>query len=916
MGDVLGRERELARRAQFLAEARVGLRVLTLEGEAGIGKTTVWDAAVADARQAGFRVLSARPAETEAKLELSAVADLVETVPPAVVASLPAPQRHAVEVALLRSDPGEDAPGARTIATAVRGILETLAAAGPLLVAVDDVQWLDRASATVLGFALRRLGGTPGGWLLARRAGLPTLLAPERLLGNGVADTLTLGPLDVQAMHGLLTARLDRPLARPALVRVHQTAGGNPLYALEIARELQRADAVGPVLPAPAHLRDLVARRVRSLPPATREALLTAAAMPVPTTAVVDAEALAPAEDEEIVTVGPDGQVTFRHPLYASAVYGTASLRRRRVVHARLASLAADEEERAQHLAAATATPEGAIAARIEAGAARARRRGAWGAAAALLERARELTPDDDRGAACRRGLAAAEHHAHAGDRVRARELLEALDAGGLAPAVRARALVLLGQIAINDDKFDEARRVLASALEHAGDARTLTEIEVGLAYVCANQWDFAGAAAHSHRALALAERAGVRGLVAIALGFCAMYDFLCGGGADREKAERALALEDPELVMPGNWSPSTVVGALALYLGRYDEARARLRAVWEHASAVGDESDLAFVVLWLSWLEVRAGDLAEAGRLAREGAALASLTGSTSIHAWLLAQQALVHAHTGDAEATRRLCEESWVAVAHFGNALSGIWIAAANPVLELSLGSAEAAWRACEPLVRGLEREGLGEPVVAFFLGDALEALIAIGEAERAAPLVEALSDRGRELDRAWAIAVGARCRALLLAARGDLDAAAEAVERALAEQPRLGMPFEHARTLLVAGAIARRRRRRSAAKAAFERAEALFAELGAELWRARAAEEAGRVGLRRGAGDAVTATERRVAELAAQGRTNREIAGTLHMSPKTVEAHLARVYRKLEIASRAELGARMAVGAPVQT
>jgi hypothetical protein len=681
MGDVLGRERELARTAQFLAEARAGLRVLTLEGEAGIGKTTVWDAAVADARQAGFRVLSARPAETEAKLELSAVADLVETVPPAVVASLPAPQRHAVEVALLRSDPGEDAPGARTIATAVRGILETLAAAGPLLVAVDDVQWLDRASATVLGFALRRLGGTPGGWLLARRAGLPTLLAPERLLGNGVADTLTLGPLDVQAMHGLLTARLDRPLARPALVRVHQTAGGNPLYALEIARELQRADPVGPVLPAPAHLRDLVARRVRSLPPATREALLTAAAMPAPTTAVVDAEALAPAEDEEIVTVGPDGQVTFRHPLYASAVYGTASLRRRRVVHARLASLAADEEERAQHLAAATAAPEEAIAARIEAGAARARRRGAWGAAAALLERARELTPDDDRGAACRRGLAAAEHHAHAGDRVRARELLEALDAGGLAPAVRARALVLLGQIAINDDNFDEARRVLASALEHAGDARTLTEIEVGLAYVCANQWDFAGAAAHSHRALALAERAGVRGLVAIALGFCAMYDFLCGGGADREKAERALALEDPELVMPGNWSPSTVVGALALYLGRYDEARARLRAVWEHASAVGDESDLAFVVLWLSWLEVRAGDLAEAGRLAREGAALASLTGSTSIHAWLLAQQALVHAHAGDAEATRRLCEESWVAVAHFGNALSGIWIAAGTP-------------------------------------------------------------------------------------------------------------------------------------------------------------------------------------------------------------------------------------------
>src|SRR3954451_10710421 len=355
MPGVFGRDEELRLGDAFLADARERFSALALEGEAGVGKTTVWAEVVRRADDAGFRVLSCRPAETETKFALSALADLLEGIPDSALDALPELQRRALEVALLRAEATGEAAQPRTLSTAVRSLLGELSAERALLIAVDDVQWLDNASAVVLEFAIRRLQSMPGGWLFARRGGVPCRLTVENLVSADALVQSTVGPLTVAALHHILKDRLGQTLTRSALVRVHAISGGNPFYALEVARELVRADpVVGGAVPVPDSIRDVLSRRLRRLPAATRTALLTAAALSDPTTALVDEDALRPAEEEDIVTVDVGGHILFRHPLYASAVYGSASRAGRRALHATLAEAVTDPEERARHLAAAT----------------------------------------------------------------------------------------------------------------------------------------------------------------------------------------------------------------------------------------------------------------------------------------------------------------------------------------------------------------------------------------------------------------------------------------------------------------------------------------------------------------------------------------------------------------------------------
>ena len=915
VGDVVGREQELSLAESFLERTGERFEVLVLEGESGIGKTTVWREVVRRARERGLRVLSCRPAETETKLALSALADLLQPVPSRAFATLPEPQRRALDVALLRAEPGAARRDPRTLGTAVRSLLAELSARRPLLVAVDDVQWLDASSATVLEFAMRRLVEARLGWLLVRRLRAPARLVAEEVVGeHGVVTRHVIGPLTLAAVHHLLKDRLDRALSRPTLVRVHQASGGNPLFALEIARELDPAAVVEPgaSLPVPDGLRELVARRVPRLPAQAREALLAAAAFSHPTAELVERasspEGLAAAEDSGLLRV-EGRRVSFSHPLYASAVYRSASHRRRRALHRRLARLVTDPEERARHLAVATTDPDQSVASTLERGAALARSRGAWESAAELLERARDLTPRDRAEVAAARGVAAAEHHVHAGDRVRGRALLEDLLDRPLPRSLRADALRLLAEITYNDENAADARRLLSEALRYADEPRLAATIELGLSYVSGHLADPASGVLHAYRALGHAQASGERSVVAEALGQCAIFDFLCGRNIDWDKVERSLAFEDPDRMTPRLRHPTTIAALLLLYVGRHAEARDRFAAVRTAASERGDESDLAFVLLWVSWLETRSGNLAAAAAVAEEGDALATLTGSRSTHANLLAQWALIHAHQGAVAATRRECAEAAALLERLGTAWIGVWIAAALGVLELSLGHPRAAWEACERATEAVERQGIAEPAPVFFLPDALEALIGIGRHDRAEVLIDAFEARGRELDRAWALATAGRCRGLLCAARGDLPGADLVLRRALAEHERLDMPFELARTLLAKGLVDRRARRRGAAKESLERALAIFERMGAPIWAERTRGELERVGLRRSGGDELTPGERAVAELAAQGLTNREVASALFVSPKTVEANLARVYRKLGIASRAELGGRMA-------
>ncbi len=909
---MFGRERELALADSFLEKARERFHVLRFDGEAGIGKTTIWREVVRRAEKRGYRVLSCRPAETETKLSLSAMADLLEPVPSEAFTPLPEPQRRALEVALLRAEPGGTTPDPRTLGTAVRTLLAGLGEERPLLVAIDDVQWLDADSAAPLEFAVRRLAGSRLGWLVVRRVDDPTPLAAEGLPPGSLTQQ-TIGPLTLAALHHVLKDRLDRSLSRPMLVRVHQASGGNPLFALEIARELGPLTSVdvGTPPPVPRSLRELLADRVPRLPESAQEALLAAAALSHPTPVLVEraasAEGLAAAEESGLVRV-EHGRVVFGHPLYASAVYETASRVHRAELHRRLAELVTDFEERARHLAIAVRDPDESVAQRIEQGAALARSRGAWESAAELLQRARSLTPSDVREEAQRRGISAAEHHVHAGERSRARTLLDEILAEHPPEPLRADALRLLAEISYNDENAGEAKRLFSEALKHTSDARLAARIELGLGFLSGQTADPPSGAVHARRALAQAEASGDVSLVAAALAQGVVYDFLIGRGVDWDRVERSIALEDPDSMMPQLWRPSTIAALLLLYVGRHAEARERLTALWTAAGERGDESDLGFILLWLSWLETRSGNLAAAATIVDEATSVATLTGSQSTVANLLAQRALVRAHKGEVAETRRDCAEAAALSEPLGVSWVGVWITAALGLLELSLGSPEAAWEACRQATEALEQQGIAEPVPAFFLPDALEALIAIEELDRAEALLDSFEARGRELDRAWALATGSRCRGLLLAARGDVRGAGDALERALAEHDGLDMPFELARTLLVKGAVERRARRRARARASLRQALEVFERLGAALWAERARDELGRLGLRRSGRDELTESERRVAGLAARGLTNREVAAALFISPKTVEANLSRAYRKLGIGSRAELGARM--------
>jgi AAA ATPase domain len=396
----------------FLDRAAQEPGALVLQGEPGIGKTSLWREARGRAVVRGFRVLDCRPAEAESVLSFSGLTDLLEDVPAAGFGSLPEPQRRALSAALLRVSVAE-APDPRSVAAGFRSFLTGLADASPVLVAVDDAQWLDASSASVLAFALRRLEGLRVGFLGAWRPGRQGAL--DGVLASPYCRLLPLEPFSLAAIHNLLKQRLGRTFPRRLLLALYEACGGNPFYALEIARELAAHDLrAGDPLPVPADLGSLVRRRVTRLPAAARNVLLATVAVAQPTRALVAAAvgagASAGLEEAEragfLEVVGE--RLRFSHPLYGAAVMAAAPAERRRRLHGRMAELIEVEEERARQLALATDAPAEEAAAAVERAGEHVRTRGAAAAAATLFLEAVRLTPAADQVGRQRRTLAAA----------------------------------------------------------------------------------------------------------------------------------------------------------------------------------------------------------------------------------------------------------------------------------------------------------------------------------------------------------------------------------------------------------------------------------------------------------------------------------------------------------------------------
>ena len=419
-GATIGRDAELDSVHAFLDRVLEGPTALVLEGTAGIGKSTIWLAGVEAARERGMCVLVSRPAELDRGLAHAGLGDLFDKVLERVLPELSPPRRRALQVALLLEDASHDSDP-RTLGVAVRSALEALAAETPVVLAVDDVQWLDPSSASVLTFALRRMGEQPVHVLLARRTGEraePSEL--ESAFETDRVERLPVGPLTLGALHTLLQARLGRTFSRPSLLRVHETSGGNPFYALELARAIGAGVDPTQPLPVPKTLEGLVRARLDELPAPTREALLLAVTVGRPSAELfaslgVTEHVLDPAVAAHVIE-RVNGTIRFTHPLVASVVYQGVSADERRRAHGRVAQVVVDPVDRARHLALSTETPDSQSAAVLEDAAAVASSRGSPIAAAELAEHALRLTPPGAHSERHRRALSAARAHRSAGE--------------------------------------------------------------------------------------------------------------------------------------------------------------------------------------------------------------------------------------------------------------------------------------------------------------------------------------------------------------------------------------------------------------------------------------------------------------------------------------------------------------------
>ncbi len=453
-----------------------------------------------------------------------------------------------------------------------------------------------------------------------------------------------------------------------------------------------------------------------------------------------------------------------------------------------------------------------------------------------------------------------------------------------------------------------EAARYQQRALAEAGDAPdVVTAANAVLARMLGNGGDYRAALHHAERAVAAGGVNEANLMFPSPAGELGAARLLSGEGFDETLFEQGIAMESGlERVGEPYQSPRLQLALAWLYTGELSRARAALHQLLALSLELGRVRSTAGCVLHLVELEVRAGNLAQAEAHAAEFVHLdRQLRGDLSGE-WY--PSGLVAVHLGRVEAARHILSGG---IEYCRSIESTMWLAyqqGALGHLELALGDADAAREALVPLTAMLRDAGLGEWAALPIHADAIEALVERGEIEEAGALQAELEEYGRRLDRPWGLAGAARSAALIAASRGANDEALEAVERALAEHERLEWPFERARTLLVTGVILRRLGRRRDAAAALDQARTIFASLRNPLWLARVEAEARRLGGRRSASDALTPTEERVAELAGQGLRNAEIAALLYVTPKTVEATLSRVYRKLAVRSRTELARRL--------
>ncbi len=915
---VIGREELFSDARDQLAR---GGSVL-LHGPAGIGKSTVLRALAAENAGAARTVLRCSATESESHLPFLALADLFGLVLDEVSARLPAAQRTALESALTGRGESTLQRDGLALRLAVLSTLRALAAEGPVLVVADDLQWLDSASAELLGFAARRLGDSPVRMLCAVRTDGQEY---DRHLRACPPDTVAvrLGPFSRTQVSALLDHRGYTGLSRSTVRDIHRTSAGNPLFALELGRALAESPTrprPGEPLPVPTSLRALVLSRLEMLSDEARRTLLVASAGARPTLALLHAAGRDDAEAETaqaaalglLATDAEESAVRFAHPLISAALYAEAPAQERRAAHLALSTAASDPIERARHLALAATGADPEVATRLAEAAALARDRGAPSVAASLGLLAARHTPADGEPGPDERRLQAAEDSITAGEVDLARDIAREVLTRATVPAERVRAWMVVIEAA--GQALGEVDAVFPQVLADAGDdPRLLALVHYQLAWrEVVVDGDFAKSRQEAAHAAELAARAGDRRTELLALAFQSSTETLMGHPDAPATIRRALQEpQDPDVACHHNGAAASRFRWL-LMSDQLPEARTAITALLREARRRGMvESEVHYSRL-LADTELRVGHCGRALDLARESLRLARDSGIGESASAMLAS--LAEASGGDVERALALAREAADHAEVDGDQLYLSLALAALGYAQLVSGDAQAAVRSLRR-VRELEQSmGINDPARGRWQGDLAEALVRVGEPGEAQELINRTRVHAARLDRASVLAVLDRAEALVRAARGEHQAALAQLASAQERLARLGYGLEEARA---AFALARLRAR-GTTPAAYDEAARLFRRCRALPW-LRQVDEAVTAGPTQAEAvpaaapavlDGLASMERQVAALVMEGATNREIAGRLFISVKTVEATLTRVYRKLGIRSRVDI-VRLAAG-----
>jgi DNA-binding CsgD family transcriptional regulator len=915
---LVGRDQDVARVRQLLDDARRGRSgTLVVEGPSGIGKTALLDDAVASAGD--FRVLRAGGLKSESSLPFACLYDLFRDT----VDSwdrLPAPQADALRGALALSAATE---GDRlACAAGALSLLGMLAENQATLVVVDDAQWLDEPTLETLLFAARRLHADRAAVLLARRTGSKR---PE-----GVADlpTLRLQGLDVEEAGQLVGEHRGWVPAASVAARLHAHTDGNPLALRELAAlltegQVSGVEALPDPLPLPRSLTQLFAERLGALPVDSQRLLSLAAAdfegnMATIDTAAADLgvddvdAALRPAEDAGLLTV-TDGRAHFQHPLVRRVAYERFTPSERRTVHHALAAASTKwghDDQWAWHEATAAVGPDEAVAGALERVAGDARRRRGFASAADALKRAAVLSgPGVARG--CRL-VAAADAARLAGRPAEALRLLgEAAEDGG-DPAWAGEVDAVRGRIELLHGRTGLACELLRSAAERfeATDPDAAARLFAESAFATLLSGDVMASVELARRTRESRPWRGTEADLIIDL-ILGTSLFHVGRAAEgfrlllraAETAETADAAEagcgeaDPQFLV--------YAGLAFTWVGKYRRARRLLDRVVREARHASALSTLPSALYATAYLDSRSGRLDAAAATAQECVTLSAANGDFLWRYLALGCLAFVAALRGD----ERVCWEYADQATALASTLEIHYpatIGDALGLLELGCGRPEGAIERLEPVNRkGLSAAGppvMGRPTAP----DLVEAYLRTG---RPVPptIVEQLSSSLPADDEFPALAALTwRCRGML---ERDDDTAVTYFTNALRAHERSDNPYQRARTLLSYGERLRRSGQRRESRPVLREALELFARAGATVWERRARDEleaTGAVAYRGGPtpSQPLTSQEFRIAMAVMEGRTNREVAAALFLSPKTVEFHLARIYRKLGVRNRTQL------------